>query len=166
MSAYRAGIGTSMSAQVNPAAVDPIPAFVTAPGESDLVMVAVAIFLILCVIGFGVLFFRLHTLPERIAHKSKKIQFEIVAVLGLISLFTHMHIFWVIGLLLALVDFPDFGGVLNRIATGVEDLSKTRTIEASPTDDGGNRPGGAQLIDALEERTKPTVRTLASVDHV
>ena len=42
------------------------------------------------------------------AHKSQKLQFEIVAVLGLISLFTHMHIFWIAGLLLALIDLPDF----------------------------------------------------------
>ena len=65
----------------------------------------------LAVLGFGIMFFRLHTLPERMAHKSQKIQFEIVAVLGLIALFTHMHIFWVAGLLLALIDFPDFGDV-------------------------------------------------------
>ena len=33
--------------------------------------------------AFGVLFLTLHTLPERMAHKSHKLQFEIVAVLGL-----------------------------------------------------------------------------------
>ena len=65
---------------------------------------------------FGILFLRLHTLPERMAHKSQKIQFEIVAVLGLIALFTHMHIFWIAGLLLAMIDLPDFGSSLGRIA--------------------------------------------------
>ena len=58
------------------------------------------------VVGLGVVFFRLHSLPERLGHK--KLQFEIVAVLGLLSLFTHVHIFWVAGLLLALIDLPDF----------------------------------------------------------
>lgn len=33
----------------------------------------------------GVIFSWLHSLPERVAHKSKKIQFEIVAILGLLS---------------------------------------------------------------------------------
>ena len=42
------------------------------------------------------------------AHKSQKLQFEIVAVLGLLALFTHIHLFWIAGLLLALVDLPDF----------------------------------------------------------
>ena len=30
-------------------------------------------------------------------------------MLGLIALFTHMHIFWIAGLILAMVDLPDFG---------------------------------------------------------
>ncbi len=60
------------------------------------------------VLGVGNIYLQLHSLPERMAHKSQKLQFEIVAVLGLISLFTHMHIFWIAGLLLALVDLPDF----------------------------------------------------------
>ena len=86
-------------------------------------MVGMAVFLLLAVLMVGILFFRLHTLPERIAHKGHKLQFEIVAVLGLIALFTHMHIFWVAGLLLALVDFPDFSGSLGRIAGSVEKIA-------------------------------------------
>jgi hypothetical protein len=78
---------------------------------------------------FGILFFRLHTLPERIAHTSHKIQFEIVAVLGLIALFTHMHIFWIAGLLLALIDLPDFGTSLGRIAGSVEKIAGTQPDE-------------------------------------
>ena len=78
-------------------------------------------------LGFDVwnLFFRprLHTLPERMAHKSHKLQFEIVAVLGLIALFTHMHIFWIAGLLLAMIDLPDFGGSLSRIAGSAEKIA-------------------------------------------
>ena len=74
-------------------------------------------------LGFGLLFLRLHTLPERMAHKSKKIQFEIVAVLGLLALFTHLHLFWVIGLLLAVIDIPDFGGALGRMAGSLEKIA-------------------------------------------
>ena len=57
------------------------------------------------------------------AHKSQKLQFEIVAVLGLLALFTHNHLFWVIGLLLAMVDLPDFGTPLRRIAGSVEKIA-------------------------------------------
>src|SRR4030095_14214224 len=104
-----------MTASIHPEAPHHLPAFITAPGETDVLMVVMAIFLVLAVMMVGILFLRLHTLPERIAHKSHKLQFEIVAVLGLLALFTHMHIFWVAGLLLAMIDLPDIGRPLNRI---------------------------------------------------
>jgi len=89
-------------------------------------MVVMGIILALAVLMFGILFFRLHTLPERLAHKSQKVQFEIVAVLGLIALFTHMHIFWIIGLLLALIELPDFSTPLNRLVGSVEKIADER----------------------------------------
>jgi hypothetical protein len=108
---------------INPAAPHHLPSFITPPGETDVLMVIMGIFLAVAILMFGILFLRLHTLPERVAHKSQKIQFEIVAVLGLIALFTHMHIFWVAGLLLALIDLPDFGGMMSRIAGSVERIA-------------------------------------------
>lgn len=112
-----------MDEQAHSAATEHMPMFITAPGSTDVLMVIMAVVLAVSVIAFGVLFLRLHTLPERIAHKGHKIQFEIVAILGLISLFTHMHIFWIIGLLLAFIDIPDFGGFLGRIAGSVEQMA-------------------------------------------
>jgi hypothetical protein len=109
-----------MAASLHPSAGHDLPSFITAPGETDVLMVVMGIILVLAVLGFGILFLRLHTLPERIAHRSHKLQFEIVAVLGLIALFTHMHIFWIAGLLLAMIDLPDFGTSLNRIAESTE----------------------------------------------
>ncbi len=100
-----------------------MPAFITAPGETDTLMVVAGIVLFAAVLGMGLVFLRLHTLPERIAHKSKKLQFEIVAVLGLLALFTHVHLFWVAGLLLALIDLPDFGGFFGRIAGSLEKIA-------------------------------------------
>jgi hypothetical protein len=94
-------------------------------------MVGMAIFLVIVVLAVGILFFRLHTLPERIAHRRHKLQFEIVAVLGLLALFTHMHIFWVAGLLLALIDFPDFSGMLGRIAGSVEKIAGVKPGEGA-----------------------------------
>lgn len=112
-----------MSANVHPAAPHHLPSFITAPGETDVLMVVMAIFLIVAVLAVGNIFLRLHTLPERMAHGSQKLQFEIVAVLGLLALFTHQHIFWVAGLLLALIDLPDFGTPLRRIAGSVENMA-------------------------------------------
>ena len=112
-----------MADQVHPAAVSHLPAFITSPGGTDILMVIAAIILLAAVLGVGLLFLRLHTLPERIAHKSHKLQFEIVAVLGLLALFTHVHLFWVIGLLLALIDVPDFSGMFSRMAGALEKIA-------------------------------------------
>ena len=112
-----------MSESLHPAAPHHLPSFITAPGETDVLMIVVVIILLASVIGVGNLYLHLHTLPERRAHKSQKLQFEIVAVLGLLALFTHNHLFWVIGLFLAMVDLPDFGSPLRRIAESVEKIA-------------------------------------------
>jgi hypothetical protein len=112
-----------MNESLHPAASHHLPSFITAPGETDVLMAVLSGFLLFAILMFGVLFFRLHTLPERIAHKSHKLQFEIVAILGLLALFTHIHLFWVAGLLLAIIDIPDFGGSLSRIAGSTEKLA-------------------------------------------
>ena len=103
-----------MSPAMNPAAPHHQPAFFTAPGETDILFNVMAIFLVVMVLMVAVFYFKLHSLPERIAHKGQKVQFEIVAVLGLISLFTHNHIFWIAGLLLAFIPMPDFSTPLDR----------------------------------------------------
>ena len=61
-----------MAEQLHPAAVHNLPAFITAPGETDVLMVVMAIILGVSVLGFGVLYFRLHSLPEQIAQKGKR----------------------------------------------------------------------------------------------
>jgi hypothetical protein len=112
-----------MTEPPHPAASRNLPSFITAPSETDVLMVVMGAVLALAVLMFGILFLRLHSLPERMAHRSQKLQLEIVAVLCLISLFTHIHIFWIAGLLLALIDLPDFGTPLSRIATSAEKIA-------------------------------------------
>ena len=112
-----------MAESLHPSAPHHLPAFITAPGDTDILMIVVGLVLIGSVLGVGNLYLHLHTLPERMAHKSQKLQFEIVAVLGLLALFTHNHLFWVIGLILAMVDLPDFGTPLRRIAGSVEKIA-------------------------------------------
>ncbi len=136
----------SANAGAHPVATQHVPSLITAPGETDVLMVTMVIILVLSVVAFGVLFLRLHTLPERIAHRGHKLQFEIVAVLGLIALFTHMHIFWVIGLMLALVDLPDFGTPLNRIAGSTEKMAGLKPgegfMDLSPDEMAAAKPAG------------------------
>src|SRR5262249_6978872 len=102
-----------------------LPFFVPGPDGSDTLMVVMGLFLVGTILWVGTLYWKLHSLPERMAHKSEKLQFEIVAILGLLSLFTHIHAFWVAGLLLAMIDIPDFGTPLRRIAGSVEKIAGT-----------------------------------------
>ena len=113
-----------------------LPFFITPPGETDVLFVAMAVVLIGAVLGIGVFFFWLHSLPERMVHN--KIQFDIVAVLALLSLFTHQHAFWVAALLIALIDIPsfslpDFSGLLGRIANSLEAIAANPAEAAPPS---------------------------------
>jgi hypothetical protein len=110
-----------------------LPSFITAPGDTDVLMVVVGIVLIGAVLAVGNFYLHLHTMPERMAHKSQKLQFEIVAVLGLLALFTHNHLFWVIGLFLAMIDLPDFSTPLHKIAGSVEKMAGVAP-EQDPTE--------------------------------
>jgi hypothetical protein len=115
--------------------------FYLAPGSGvDPLMVIMGIFLIATILWVGTLYWRLHSLPERMAHKSQKLQFELVAVLGLISLFTHIHAFWVAGLILALIDLPDFGTPLRSIADSVEKIADATPGEDSEVAQPGSPP--------------------------
>lgn len=120
-----------MTQNLHAAAPHNLPVFVAAPGAADWALIVVGVFLLLAVLAVGLLFLRLHTLPERIAHRGQKLQFEIVAVLGLLALFTHQHVFWVAGLLLALVDIPDFGTPIRRMAGSLEKLAGIEPGEGS-----------------------------------
>src|SRR4051812_8831480 len=139
-------MGDHVSETLHPNAPHHLPGFITAPGETDTLMVVVGLVLIGAVMMVGNLYLRLHSMPERMAHKSQKLQFEIVAVLGLISLFTHNHLFWVIGLLLAMVDLPDFGTPLRSIAGSVRKMAGVEQSAEPPdlTDHDADRLVNAQ----------------------
>nr|WP_245320109.1 hypothetical protein [Bradyrhizobium lablabi] len=133
-----------MSEQIHPLAPHHLPFFIPGPDGSDPLMVVMGIFLVGVILWVGTLYWKLHSLPERMAHRTHKLQFEIVAVLGLISLFTHMHIFWIAGLLLAMIDLPDFSTPLRSIAGSVERIADAApgTPDAEPISDAAAPPGG------------------------
>lgn len=113
-----------MSDDVNPLAPHVLPSFITAPNATDALLVGVGVFLVVVVFLIGIGFFWLHSLPDRMAHKGHKIQFEIVAVLCLLSLLTHNNALWGAALILALIDFPDVGAPLGRIAGSLERMAR------------------------------------------
>jgi hypothetical protein len=151
-------VEVSVSDQLHPLAPHHLPGFITAPGETDVLMVGMGIFLIFAVLAVGNFYLHLHTLPERMAHKSQKLQFEIVAVLGLLALFTHIHLFWIAGLLLALIDLPDFSTPLRSIAGSVEKIADG-SPGAAVVDDRDEADGAPAAVEKAETRaSKPKVR--------
>ena len=116
----------------HPLAIEHLPVFVTAPGQTDWLFNVVVVFLLAMILLIGSFYFRLHALPEQMAHRTKKVQMEIVAVLALISLFTHNHLFWIAGLLLALIDLPDFSTPVGSMARSLEKLSGSGSRPTRP----------------------------------
>lgn len=126
-------MGTALNESLHPLTPHHLPLFITAPGDIDILMVVMGIVLLMAVLFVGNIYLQLHSLPERMAHKSKKLQFEIVAVLCLLALFTHNHLFWIAGLLLALIDLPDFIAPLRSIAASVQKIAGIPP-DADPTE--------------------------------
>ena len=113
----------------NPVAPEHVPFYIPGADGSDPLLVVTALILLAATLVIGVIYFRLHAIPEQLGHH--KLQFEVCAVLALISLFTHEHIYWIIALVLALVDLPDFTTPLTRIATALE--KRPSTWRSAPT---------------------------------
>ncbi len=134
-----------MAENIHPLAAHHLPSFITPPGQTDTLMVAVAIFLVVAVISVGVLYLNLHSLPERMSHKANRVQMEIVAVLCLLALFTHNHAFWIFALLLAFIRVPDFETPLYSISDSLRKISGDGT--APEQGQGNSGPGvlGAEV---------------------
>jgi hypothetical protein len=120
--------------QTHPAATGHLPGFITSPGQTDYLFVVTMVLLVGIVLLIGNFYLRLHALPEQMAHRTKKVQMEIVAVLALIALFTHNHLFWIAALLLAFVEVPDFSTPISSMARSLEKIARDRTLEERQED--------------------------------
>lgn len=121
-----------IAATLHPKLTDHLPFFIPGADGSDQLMTSTGIFLLVIIFMVGVLYLKLHSLPEHMASHGKKLQMDVVAVLGLIALFTHQHAFWIAGLLLAVIDLPDFSTPMQSIAQSLEKLSNKDDRGAEP----------------------------------
>jgi hypothetical protein len=140
-----------MTGSPHPVATSHVPGFISAPGETDILLTVTALVVVGALLGLGLLFLRLHTLPERIAHRSQRVQFQVVAILGLLALFTHNHAFWVAGLVLAFIDLPDFGTPLRQIASSLERIAGTAVgrVPAEPASEAVTQADEEPASDAV-----------------
>ena len=160
------------SATLHPAATDHLPFFITAPGQSDGLFNAMIVFLIVVVFSVGLIYLRLHALPEHLAHGASKTQLQLVSVLALLALFTHNHIFWIAALLVALVQFPNFSAPLASMAQSLEKLAdrappagtagpipEVTTEEAVPSSPAETTPEQAVPSEPVPARKAPAARS-------
>jgi hypothetical protein len=108
-------------------ATEHLPMFVSGPGETDIFFIAVVVIAILVIMLVGVLYFTLHALPEKMAHKINHSQLLLIGVMSLVALFTHNNYFFIGALLLAAVRIPDWTTPLNSIAKSLEEQNERET---------------------------------------
>lgn len=135
-----------MTASPNPIATTHLPFFITAPGDTDVLFNVTLVFVVACIILTGVIFLTIHSLPERMAHKSKKILLDLIALLCLLALLTHEHLFWFIAIVLAFIDIPDFLTPVNRIARSVESMAGQESVD-KPDDRSDPASPGTTTVD-------------------
>jgi len=118
-----------------------------AGATSDPLMIVMAVILVVVILVAGVMYFKLHAVPEHIAHGKNHTQVQLIAILTILALFTHNNIFWIAALVLAVVEFPDFVSPLKSIAKSLEKIAKA-TEKTSP--DTRKEPVPVQQVDTKE----------------
>ncbi len=98
---------------------DPLPFFIAAPDETDIVFIAVGVILAVTIVVLGTLSLTFRGWPDRLAHGANKSQIQLVAILGLLSLITFNNYLWLAALVLAVVRVPDIVTPLRDIAASV-----------------------------------------------
>lgn len=100
-----------------------IPGYL-AGADSDPLMIVMAVILIVIILIAGVFYFKLHAVPEHIAHGKNHTQIQLITILTILALFTHNNIFWVAALVLAVVELPDFLTPLKSIAKSLATIAQ------------------------------------------
>lgn len=121
-----------------------LPRFLPGADGSDPLFGAVVVTALLLFMGLGIAYFRLHAVPERLAHKSNHMQLQAIAVLAVLALFTHNNVFWVAALLLSVVRIPDFLTPVNSIADSLARIA------------GDGRPDKTEAPAALDKQAPVT----------
>jgi hypothetical protein len=143
------------AATLHAVATGHLPFFITAPGEGDGLFIVMIVFLVVVVFAVGLVYLRLHALPEHLAHGASKTQMQLVGVLALLALFTHNHIFWIGALLIALVEFPNVSAPLASMARSLEKLAGS----APPAGEAQIAPHPAEPVKAVPTRKPSPAQT-------
>jgi hypothetical protein len=98
------------------------------------------------------------------SHGASQLQFQLVAVLSLLALFTHIHAFWIAALLLALVPIPDFWTPLASMADSLARMAMrwSRSPAAETTTESATEMSAGRVPVEVEEQPSPVPRVAAA----
>ena len=109
--------------KTHPMAPEYLPFFLPGPDASDPLFTVVVVVLIIVVMMVGVLYFKLHSLPEHLGERHNSTQLQLISVLSLLALFTHNNAFWFLALLIAAIRIPDYLTPIQAIASSLAKLA-------------------------------------------
>lgn len=132
---------------LHPLAPHHLPIYLPGSDGSDPLFVAVVVILLAVMMGVGVLYFKLHSLPEQIGEKYNSAQLLLISVLALLALFTHNNAFWILALLIAIIRLPDFSTPINSMADSLKKLANKN--ETSDVDSPSHEEDTDLVNDAL-----------------
>ncbi len=72
-------------------ATEHLPMFITGPGETDVFFIAVVVIVILAIMVIGALYFTLHALPEKMAHRTNSNQIHLISIMRKKELMSHLR---------------------------------------------------------------------------
>jgi hypothetical protein len=157
-----------MAAATHELAPHHLPSFIPSADGGDPLMTIMLAVLLIGVVLLGTFYLHLHSLPERLAHKHGRMQFELVAVLGLLALFTHNNLFWVAALLLAFVQLPDFmtplGSIANSLSRMANPADMRHDSEPEPPRE-ATEPDAPAEPDTIAAASEPTPAPRQAADR-
>jgi len=116
--------------QRHPMAPEHLPHYFAAADGSDFLFSLMVGFIVLIILGIGVAYFTLHSVPEHMAKRGNHTQLQLVSILGLLGLFTHNALFWIAALILAAFRAPDVVGPLRSIADSLRHIARPQEAPA------------------------------------
>ncbi len=146
---------------IHDAAPHTLPFYLPGADGSDPLFTGVVIFLVVGVLVAGVLYFKLHSLPEHFGVKHDSNQLHLISVLALLALFTHNNAFWVLALLIAVIRMPDLVTPLKTMADSLVKLAKDgRGAErsAAPAEPEVDIENNISAAEPEQETTPPPVQ--------
>ncbi len=150
-----------MTEGIHPVAPHHLPIYIPRPDGSDPLFTVVVISIVILCLLAGVLYFKLHSLPEHMGERANSTQLQLISILAILALFTHNNAFWVLALLIAAVRLPDYLTPLQAIAKSLEKIAANKpevvisdSTAAAASDSVTGAPTAARVVENITEPVK------------